>query len=125
MKETFKEYLAKTEEEKRAILGNAVIVFDTNILLNLYRYSVGTRDELLNAMQTHQEKLWMPYQVGFEYFNKRLYIIEKMSNAGKVLKDSLDGLRKTVEEAFNKDYAHHPLIKREAYFNAYDEAING
>lgn len=99
-------------------------MFDTNILLNLYRYTVGTRDELLSAMQTHQEKLWLPYQVGFEYFNKRLDIIDKMANANTSLKESLDSLRKTIEDDFNKDYAHHPLIKREEFFAAYDEAIN-
>lgn len=92
MKDIFKEYIVKTEEQKRAIWDNAVIVFDTNILLNLYRYTVGTRDELLSAMQTHQEKLWLPYQVGFEYFNKRLDIIDKMANANTSLKESLDSL---------------------------------
>lgn len=46
MKERFKEYIAPTEEEKRTIWENATIVFDTNILFNLYRYTAETRDDL-------------------------------------------------------------------------------
>ena len=78
MKERFKEYIAPEEEEKRTIWENATIVFDTNILFNLYRYTAETRDDLLAVMEEHRDHLWMPYQVGFEYFNKRLEIYQLM-----------------------------------------------
>ena len=71
MKDKFKEYIAPTDEQKRTIWERATIVFDTNILFNLYRYSASTRDDLLGVMEAKQAKIWMPYQVGFEYFNKR------------------------------------------------------
>lgn len=123
MKEKFKEYLPITEEQKNAIWEHAPIVFDTNILFNLYRYSASTRDDLLNVMEANADKLWMPYQVGFEYFNKREDIIDKMVKAHDALKDKVDSFKTTLTEFFNKDYSHHPLIKREDFFNAYDEAI--
>lgn len=125
MKEKFKEYLPITEEQKNAIWEHAPIVFDTNILFNLYRYSSSTRDDLLNVMTTNQDKLWLPYQVGFEYFNKREDIIDKMVKAHEALKEKLDTFKNTLTDFFNKDYSHHPLIKRDDFFNAYDEAING
>lgn len=123
MKERFKEYIAPTEEEKRTIWENATIVFDTNILFNLYRYTAETRDDLLAVMEEHRDHLWMPYQVGFEYFNKRLEIIDKIACAHNVLKEKLNELKPKIEEAFNKDYSNHPLIKRDEFFAAYDEAI--
>lgn len=125
MKEKFKEYLPITEEQKNAIWEHAPIVFDTNILFNLYRYSSSTRDDLLNVMTTNQDKLWLPYQVGFEYFNKREDIIDKMVKAHEALKEKIDTFKNTLTDFFNKDYSHHPLIKRDDFFNAYDEAING
>lgn len=125
MKSKFKEYLPITEEQKNAIWVHAPIVFDTNILFNLYRYSSCTRDDLLNVMEANVDKLWMPYQVGFEYFNKRENIIDKMVKAHDALKDKIDSFKTTLTEFFNKDYSHHPLIKREDFFNAYDEAITG
>lgn len=125
MKEKFKEYIALTDEQKQAIWEHAVIVFDTNILFNLYRYSASTRDELLHIMEANQAKLWMPYQVGFEYFDKREFIIDKVIKAHETLKDKLDTFKNPLTDCFNKDYAHHPLIKREDFFGAYDEAING
>lgn len=125
MKDKFKEYIAPTDEQKRTIWEHATIVFDTNILFNLYRYSTNTRDDLLNVMEANQVKIWMPYQVGFEYFNKREFIIDKVIKAHEALKDKLDSFTNPLTECFNKDYAHHPLIKRDTFFGAYDEAING
>lgn len=46
---------------------DGIIVFDTNVLLNLYRYSEEARDELLELMKSFQKRLWMPYQVGLEF----------------------------------------------------------
>lgn len=125
MKEKFKEYIALTDEQKRTVWEHAMIVFDTNILFNLYRYSTNTRDDLLNVMEANQAKLWMPYQVGFEYFNKREFIIDKVIKAHEALKDKLDSFTTPLTDCFNKDYAHHPLIKREDFFGAYDEAMTG
>ncbi len=124
MKDTFKEYLTPSVEEKKAIWENATIVFDTNILFNLYRYSVNTRDNLLALMETYRDQLWLPYQVGYEFFNKRLEIIDKVTRAHDELKKKIDTFKNPLTEFFNKEYAHHPLIRRDDFFSSYDEAIN-
>lgn len=124
MKDRFKEYLALTEEEKKAVWEHATIVFDTNILFNLYRYTAETRDDLLAVMESHRDRLWLPYQVGYEYFNKRLEIIDMMTRAHDALKVKLQDLKKQLTDTFNKDYAHHPLLKRDAFLGAYDDAID-
>ena len=53
------------------------MVFDTNILLNLYRYNKQTCDDILNYMQTFGDQLWMPFQVGWEYNNNRMEVAYK------------------------------------------------
>ena len=44
MKKAFFEYYAPTPEEISSIWRNCLLVLDANVLLNLYRYSVSTRE---------------------------------------------------------------------------------
>ena len=72
MNTRYPEYKQLTSDAINAIWGKAVIVLDTNILLNLYRYSEETRDDILAVMESMKDRLWMLYQVGLEYFNNRI-----------------------------------------------------
>ena len=51
MKETIWEYLIPSIPEKEELWENCFFVFDTNVLLNLYRYTSNTRDTLINAFE--------------------------------------------------------------------------
>lgn len=70
MRDTFREYFCKPDE---SLLERAVIVLDANILLDLLRMSVKSRNELLSVLEHEQiaERLWMPYQVGSEFFRNK------------------------------------------------------
>ena len=57
MKETFFEYYNPTKEEISAIWQECILVLDTNVLLNLYRYSFSTRDDILAQMRKFSDKL--------------------------------------------------------------------
>jgi len=46
MKKTFSEYNFLTEKEIKEIWENSIFIFDTNVLLNLYRYSNKTNYKL-------------------------------------------------------------------------------
>lgn len=63
MRNAIREYLEYSPAEKEELWKKAVFVFDTNVFLNLYRYSKKTRDALLFAMTELKERIWMPYQV--------------------------------------------------------------
>lgn len=88
MKNAIKEYLEYSEEEKRELWGEAVFVFDTNVLLNLYRYSEKTRDALLSAMTRLNERIWMPHQVAEEFMKRRVEIIYESEDRYKRLEES-------------------------------------
>ena len=62
MRNAIAEYLEYSDEEKKILWENATFVFDTNVLLNLYRYSKETRDILLDSMKQIKDRVWMPYQ---------------------------------------------------------------
>lgn len=71
MKTMFKGYIDYDNEEYNKIWEEALIVVDTNILLNFYRYSEDTRKELNKILNKLKKRLWIPYQVAKEYFNNR------------------------------------------------------
>ena len=51
MKEIFNGYYKLSENEIKTLWDNALFVFDTNVLLNLYRYQSPTRDSLLGVIE--------------------------------------------------------------------------
>lgn len=108
MKNKIKEYLALIDSDKQHLLETATIVFDTNVFLNLYRYSKPTRDTLIRIMTSCKERLWMPYQVAKEFMKNRPEVIietmskyEGMITAGdKLIQEFATSLRiKTSDES--------------------------
>lgn len=75
MKDAIREYLELKDEEKEELWKNAVFVFDTNVFLNLYRYSKKTRDILLGAMEQLRDRIWMPNHVAHEFMENRVEVI--------------------------------------------------
>ena len=51
MKTAIWEYIIPSEREKENLWNNCTFVFDTNVLLNLYRYTGNTRRILLEAFK--------------------------------------------------------------------------
>ncbi|TXE11175.1 PIN domain-containing protein [Algoriphagus aquimarinus] len=84
MKNEFIGYRRKTEEEIKNIWENGIICFDTNVLLNLYRYSDSTRSIILQLIEKLKDKVYLPYQVALE-FNRNRY--ETISEQEQVYKD--------------------------------------
>ena len=92
MKNAIREYLDMADSEKKGLLNTATLVFDTNVLLNIYRCSKSTRDVLLEIMNSFKDRLWIPYQVAKEFMSNRpeviietKYIYEKMIADGEKL----------------------------------------
>jgi hypothetical protein len=80
--------------ERKAFYTSAVVVLDTNVLLDLYQYTPATRRQLLAALQSVSNRMWMPHQVGLEFVRGR---------AG-VIKDRIEALAKAprdVSSAFD------------------------
>lgn len=90
MKTAIKEYIELSDLEKQSLWNRAIFVFDTNVFLNLYRYSQKTRDALLGAMKELKEQIWMPHQVAYEF----------MKNRPDVIIDSVDRYPKLEENIF-------------------------
>jgi len=116
MNEVFKGFYKSTESELRKIWNSdsTIFIFDTNCLLNLYRCENQTRDDIINLMQLISQRVWIPFQVGYEYqINRKEVIYNSLSSLEKVkktLKDTIDSttasinpLKKHLYSALNSE----------------------
>jgi len=105
MKKIFPGYYRPTEEEFSNLWNSCLFVLDANVLLNLYRYSQETSNELIQILKQISDRLWVPHQAALEYQKNRLQTIAKqleeydkiqklVKDSKKKLKDELDSLGK-------------------------------
>ncbi|GGZ86466.1 hypothetical protein GCM10007161_17940 [Ignatzschineria indica] len=88
MKNEFKAYYqSKNELDVKELWKNdkTIFVFDTNVLINLYRYKKETVDDFIKLVKTLRDRVFIPYHVGLEYHRNRLKpIIENRSEINKL-----------------------------------------
>jgi hypothetical protein len=112
MKKLFPGYYFPTENEFSDLWGNCIFVFDANVLLNLYRYSPETREELFGILQDNSDRLWLPHQAALEYQRNRLLVIQQTADAyegiQKLLEDSLKKFENDLHSLVGK--GRHPFV---------------
>lgn len=121
MKKAFFEYYAPTPEEISSIWRNCLLVLDANVLLNLYRYSVSTRDDILSTLKKFSSKLWMPFQIGWEYQNNRELVISKTYGLPKELSCKIRSKKEDFLNSFKSDYLRNPYLSQEALSKKLDK----
>ena len=89
MKEEFSEFYYPTESELNKIWQEGIFIFDTNILLSLYNLSQETSQEILNIFEKLKERIWLPYNVLYEYHQNRLNVIMSVYKQTENLKSDL------------------------------------
>jgi predicted nucleic acid-binding protein len=70
-----------------------MVVVDTNVLLNLYRYHPVTREDLFRIIEALGERLFVPHQVASEFWANREATIRASTEETTQLRDALDGHR--------------------------------
>ena len=110
MKNRFAEYYELPKERIKEIWENSLIVFDTNVLLNLYRYDEDTRTEFINVIKFYKERLWIPYQVGLEFHRRREDILRKNAAAYTTLGEKLTEQLVKAVSTLESEYSRHPYI---------------
>lgn len=115
MKSRFPGYYRPTPEEFRSLWGSCTFFVDANVLLNLYRYSESTREQLLTILETISDRLRIPYQFALEYQrNRARAVMQQVRNYVRV--------EQTLRDVYEKEFEpklKHPFLsdKMQERFN--------
>lgn len=103
MKSSFQGYYSPDANDLKVLWSEGIFVFDTNVLLHLYRVPEATRTQMLSALRALKGRIWLPRHVGIEYQRRRLEAIHTAHyKAAAVLKEidkSLDSYESAVRNA--------------------------
>ncbi|OBQ77393.1 PIN-like domain-containing protein [Mesorhizobium sp. WSM3873] len=86
MRSVFFGHYTPTDEERKRLWKEAILVPDTNSLLYLFKLMPKARDEMLAAFKTFDKRLWLPHQVGKEFQ-------ERWRSAAKSNRDEYEKLK--------------------------------
>ena len=105
MKSLYPGHFKPSDAEFQAMWQNNIFVFDTNVLLNLYRYSEATREQLLTIMDALKNRLWIPRKVTDEFFDNRFEVLGKQIQ-------QYDGMKNTLEKVLADldNTRQHPFV---------------
>ncbi len=104
MREVLKGIMPLSEKDREAVLGRATVVLDTNVLLDMYKYSRPTSTTYLNHMRHVQKQLWIPYQVAFEFLKNRQTVRLDATKPHSQLITRLETLRSDIGNAAKKSH---------------------
>ena len=97
MKKIFPGFYRPTEKEFSNLWASCLFVLDANAILNLYRYSPETSNDLIQILNQVSERLWVPHQAALEYQRNRLQTIasqlQEYDNIKKIVEDSKNNLK--------------------------------
>ncbi|MGH3224238.1 MAG: PIN-like domain-containing protein [Streptosporangiaceae bacterium] len=79
----FEGYRTVTEADYRHLLTDGLVVPDTNVFLNLYRYNEQTRSDLFKVMTGLGDRLWVPNQVILEFWRNRESVLRDPRDTDK------------------------------------------
>lgn len=122
MRDKFKGYYKPKEDEENAAWQNALIVMDTNVVLDLYKYHANTTDEYLTALAKFSPQLWLPYQIALEFHRNRPTVRAASTKAHKDRIASLKSIQTTIQNSEHKSRLESSAIEKDLVARA-GEAI--
>ena len=96
MRQLFPGYYEPSSHEIEEMWRTCVFVFDTNMLLNMYRYSAEARESLFEVLDRLEDRLWIPYQVALEYHDRRMVVIAEQVKAYDAVRQMFDSVQNFV-----------------------------
>lgn len=105
MKSQFFGHFKPSESSIKEMWKSSLIVFDTNVLLHLYRYSEETREQLFAMISAFKDRIWIPHKVAYEFFDNRLDVLGKQIH-------EYDSLSRTLDNVENDlgNIRQHPFV---------------
>ncbi len=83
----FETYRTPSDADYSSLLTSGMVVVDTNVLLDLYRHNMQTRDVLLSVLGRLRGQLWVPHQVMAEFWHHREEVLQDRRGTIKIIND--------------------------------------
>lgn len=97
-------YTYPFEQFKELWESEPLVVFDTNGLLSLYRFSPGTTNNILNVLHSMSSQLWIPAQVLEEFNKNHKDVVRKEHNKYKAVKKEVERIIEIAKNDFSKQF---------------------
>lgn len=108
MRKLFPGHYTPSDEEFGKIWKDGLIIFDTNVLLDLYRYSENTVKALFDVMESLEDRIWIPFQVSKEYHKNLNSVISDQVRKYESSIKTLTDFKKQIDEKRS-----HPFLSEE------------
>jgi hypothetical protein len=97
MKQRSKSFQKKSENEISNIWRDGLITFDTNVLLDFYRYSEETRRQYFSLLRKLNDKIFITDQSILEFNRRRYDVICSQEEIYKKYCSEIDKIEKDLE----------------------------
>ncbi|PKH07045.1 PIN-like domain-containing protein [Moritella sp. Urea-trap-13] len=101
MKSKFPGYIDNYLENNILNSKKVLVSFDTNILLNLYRYEKSISADIISQIRSLKRNkffdIWLPHQVALEFNLQRKATFKKQERAIHAIEDEFKSFKKTIE----------------------------
>lgn len=116
------------EIEFEKIWKEGIFVFDSNVLLDLYRLPDSAKNDLLSVLQNEnfKDRIWIGFQVILEYLNNRLSVIGDQKNMFNKVRTSTSNVIDKINilnEEYKREIDGLKLTQRHALINP-DEYVS-
>lgn len=102
------------EEQENKLWENAIFVFDSSALLNLYEYSDSTISDIFaTTFEELKGRIWIPFNVSMEYIGNRHKPINKLKKEYSDLESNFKNIENHLEQIINKTKSKdkHPFFE--------------
>ncbi|WP_017317936.1 PIN-like domain-containing protein [Mastigocladopsis repens] len=123
MRNLFRGYYKPTPEELVEIWENCIFSFDANVLLHIYCYTPETRERFFEILNRLKERIWIPYQVAYEYQKNRIYVISKYFKAYEEIEKLLNKKNQELKSELLLEYKQHPVINIQEILETFENVI--
>lgn len=110
IKSKFSSYYRPNNEWFAELWATCFFVVDANVLLDLYRYSSNTSEQLLSILEGVRDRLWMPYQAALEYHENRLDVISAETRTYSDTIKLCRSLRENLTSSRRHPFANDALV---------------
>ncbi|MGC4863759.1 PIN-like domain-containing protein [Micromonospora sp. DT41] len=112
----FEHYLVPDAEAIKAAITRGLVVLDSNVLLELYRFAAPARTELFEVLEQIGERLWVPHQVRLEFHRNRLSVMSSQEESYQEVLKTIDEVRLSQSTVISKirELAKRVLLPKEA-----------